>query len=117
VSKVSSFSDANLNIFLALLGSNLFLAADTTTKTHLTGRIIPQSGSDLDTIGALFSQYLQGDNITLIAQGDSVVPTGSTTPISWLSGAFKTLSLSITLPGQRYTVSSNTSNFILIPRY
>ncbi|KAF7983257.1 hypothetical protein HWV62_22882 [Athelia sp. TMB] len=87
-----------------LSGSNLFLAADTNTTTALSGRIIPQTGSDADVIGQLFSEYLQADTITLIAKGDSVVPSGSSVPISWLSAAFKTLSLSVSLAGQKFQI-------------
>jgi hypothetical protein len=90
----------------ALTGSNLILAANANTTTHLTGRIIPQSGSDLDTIGQLFTEYLQADNIALVAKGESVTPTGSSAPVSWLSTAFKTLSLNIILPGQKFEVRS-----------
>jgi hypothetical protein len=84
----------------------LILAANANTTTHLTGRIIPQSGSDLDTIGQLFTEYLQADNIALVAKGESVTPTGSSAPVSWLSTAFKTLSLNVILSGQKFEVRS-----------
>ena len=77
--------------------------------SHLTGRIIPQSGSDLDAIGQLFTEYLQGDDITLVAKGNSVMPTGSNTPVSWLSTAFKTLSLSVIL--ESYTPPAIATTF------
>lgn len=89
----------------ALSGSDLFLAANSKTVTHLSGRIIPQSGADLDNIGTLFSGFLAGQNQTLVAKGDSVQPSGSTEPVTWLSDAFKTLSLDVTLPGQKFNVS------------
>lgn len=88
-------------VFLALTRSNLFLAADKTTTYSLKGRIIPQSCSDLDTIGQLFTQYLRGD---LIATDDSVAPTGSTTSISWFSAASKTLSLDVILMSRKSNV-------------
>jgi hypothetical protein len=50
------------------------LAPSATTNTHLSGRIIPQSGSDLENIGVLFSDFLAGKNQTLTVQGDSVQP-------------------------------------------
>ncbi|KAF7301181.1 hypothetical protein MIND_00682600 [Mycena indigotica] len=87
-----------------LAASNLFLAPTATTKTHLTGRITPKSGSDLDTIGVLFSNYLAGKNQTLAVSGQSVQPSGSSGPVAWLSAAFKTLTLDVTLPGQTFTV-------------
>lgn len=40
----------------------------------------------------------------MIAKGVSVVPTGSDTPISWLSAAFKTLNLPVSLTGKTYDV-------------
>ncbi|KAJ7647487.1 hypothetical protein FB45DRAFT_200334 [Roridomyces roridus] len=92
-----------------LSGSNLFLAPSSITPSHLSGRIIPQSGSDLDTIGVLFSQFLAGANQTLSVQGDSVQPTGSDAPVSWLSAAFKTLSLQVILPGQTFDIIQSIS--------
>ncbi|KAJ3838704.1 hypothetical protein F5878DRAFT_725102 [Lentinula raphanica] len=87
-----------------LTGNSLFLAADAVTTTHLDGRILPQSGSDLDVIGQLFSDYLAGDNITLVAQGVSVQPSSSSGTVDWLSTAFATLSLNVILPGQKFEV-------------
>ncbi|KAJ4494066.1 hypothetical protein C8J55DRAFT_533507 [Lentinula edodes] len=87
-----------------LVGEDLVLSADATTTTHLSGRIIPQSGSDLNTIGQLFSDYLAGDNLTLVAKGVSVQPPGSSSTVSWLSTAFATLALDVILPGEKLDV-------------
>ncbi|KAF9047294.1 hypothetical protein BJ165DRAFT_1464966 [Panaeolus papilionaceus] len=87
-----------------LSASKLVLAANADTTTHLSGRIVPQSGDDLQVIGTLFSKFLNGENVTLQTVGDSVVPTGSSTPVQWLSTAFKTLSLDVVLPGQKLQV-------------
>jgi hypothetical protein len=87
-----------------LTASHLFLASSSLTKSHLSGRILPQSGDDLNTIGKLFSGYLQGKNATLITKGDSVQPDGSKNPVNWLSTAFKTLALEVILPGQKFDV-------------
>lgn len=87
-----------------LTGDNLVLPPESTVAEHLSGRIVPQSGSDLDTIGTLFSNFLAGENQTLSVVGDSVQPTGSGDEVTWLSTAFKTLTLSVVLPGQTYTV-------------
>lgn len=97
-------------LYLALSGNNLFLAANGATKTHLSGRIQPQSGHDLENLGILFSKFLAGENQTLITKGNSVQPAGSSQPVSWLSTAFKTLSLEVILPGQKFDVSSSTVN-------
>jgi len=92
------------------------LAPSATTSSHLDGRIVPQSGSDLDTIGKLFSNFLAGKNQTLIVQGDSVDPNGNGQPVSWLSTAFKTLQLEVTLPGHVFEVNApHFFRFILIP--
>ena len=80
------------------------MAPDSTTQAQLVGRIVPQSGSDLQVIGSLFSQFLAGTNVTLVAKGDSVQPSGSSQPVSWLSSAFQTLSLNVILPGQKLQV-------------
>lgn len=66
--------------------------------------MIPQSGSNLDTIGELFSKFLAGENQTLITKGASVQPDGSSGPVSWLTTAFKTLSIPVVLPGQKFKV-------------
>ncbi|KAF7321550.1 hypothetical protein MKEN_00676000 [Mycena kentingensis (nom. inval.)] len=87
-----------------LSASDLFLAPTSITKTHLSGRITPKSGDELDTIGVLFSNFLAGKNQTLTVQGNTVQPSGSSGPVSWLSTAFKTLTLSVTLPGQTFDI-------------
>ncbi|KAJ7143355.1 hypothetical protein C8R43DRAFT_1089003 [Mycena crocata] len=87
-----------------LSGSNLFLAPSATTKSHLSGHIIPQSGSDLENIGVLFSNFLAGENRTLTVRGVSVQPSGSSQPVAWLSAAFKTLTLEVILPGQKFDI-------------
>jgi hypothetical protein len=90
--------------FSALSGNNLFLAPGSQTALHLSGRITPKSGSELDTIGELFTNYLQVKNQTLSVAGSFVQPSGSSGPVSWLSTAFKTLVLEVTLPGQKFDV-------------
>jgi len=87
-----------------LSGKNLFLAASSQTKSHLSGRMQPQSGKDLDNLGILFSKFLAGENQTLTTKGYSVQPDGSNGPVEWLSTAFKTLSLEVILPGQKFDV-------------
>lgn len=55
-------------------------------------------------MGELFSNYLAGQNQTLSVTGESVDPGSGT--IDWLSTAFKTLTINVTLPGQTYEVST-----------
>ncbi|KAG6813669.1 hypothetical protein H0H92_008517 [Tricholoma furcatifolium] len=87
-----------------LAADNVFLAPDATTTLQLSGRMIPQTGSDLDTIGVLFSNFLAGNNQTLVTKGNSVQPSGSDGPVTWLSTAFQTLALEVTLPGQKFDI-------------
>ena len=87
-----------------LSGDNLVLQPESTVTEHLTGRIVPQSGSDLETIGVLFSNFLAGENQTLSVVGDSVRPSGASEDVTWLSTAFKTLTLSVILPGEQFDV-------------
>ncbi|GLB37240.1 putative protein of unknown function (DUF3712) [Lyophyllum shimeji] len=87
-----------------LTAKNLFMAAASNTRSHLSGRIQPQSGNDLANLGILFSKFLAGENQTLVTKGESVQPDGSNGPVNWLSTAFKTLSLEVTLPGQKFDV-------------
>jgi hypothetical protein len=86
-----------------LQGTNLALAPESTTTEHLTGRIIPQSGDALNTIGVLFSNFLAGVNQTLNVKGSFVKPDGSNS-VTWLSTAFQTLELDVTLPGQIFQI-------------
>ncbi|KAG2368054.1 hypothetical protein BDR07DRAFT_1391769 [Suillus spraguei] len=79
-----------------LTASNLVLPPD--------GQMIPQSGSGLSTVGKLFSEYLAADNITLNVQCDTVQPPGANGPVTWLSTAFKTLTLDVTLPGKKFDI-------------
>ncbi|KAF9562767.1 hypothetical protein CPC08DRAFT_361960 [Agrocybe pediades] len=87
-----------------LSANNLILGANSVTETHLSGRMVPQSGADLDVMGKLFSQYLDGQNITIQTTGESVQPTGSSESIGWLSNAFKTLTFDVILTGDKAKV-------------
>lgn len=84
--------------------SPLFLAADATSSTHLTGRIVPQSGNDLNVIGTLFSNFLAGKNQTLQVKGNTVDPNGNGQTVNWLSQAFQTLTLNVILPGKIFKI-------------
>ncbi|KAH7915074.1 hypothetical protein BJ138DRAFT_1122997 [Hygrophoropsis aurantiaca] len=87
-----------------LTGTNLYLPAESQVTSHLTGRMVPQTGSALDVIGQLFSEYLAADNITLSVKGESVQPPGASGSVTWLSTAFQTLTLDVILPGQKYNI-------------
>ena len=104
---VASYAD---QVSTALSGKNFFLAPETTTNLHLSGRITPKSGDDLDVMGELFTNYLHAENQTLTVQGESVQPSGSNGPVAWLSTAFKTLTLKVTLPGERFDVCCQTNH-------
>lgn len=76
----------------------------------MSGEIEPPSGADLLEIDKLFSQYVSGANQTLNVVGDSVEPSGAgSAPIEWLSTAFKTLELNVTLPGLQQQLISEVS--------
>lgn len=87
-----------------LTASDLVLPPESSVTSHLSGQMIPQSGSGLGTIGKLFSSYLAADNITLNVQGDTVQPPGANGPVTWLSTAFKTLTLDVILPGKKFDI-------------
>ncbi|KAI0631497.1 hypothetical protein C8Q77DRAFT_1218963 [Trametes polyzona] len=87
-----------------LAGNNLFLAPMTDTTLHLSGRMVPQNGDDLNVMGKLFSDFLAGKNQSLSVKGESVQPTGSNGPVQWLSTAFKTVTLNVTLPGETFDI-------------
>ncbi|KAL4074292.1 hypothetical protein J3A83DRAFT_4234939 [Scleroderma citrinum] len=84
--------------------SDLVLAPESQVTTHLTGRMVPQSGNGLAVVGRLFSEYLAADNITLSVVGNTVQPSGTSAPVMWLSNAFKTLTLNVTLPGKKFDI-------------
>ncbi|CAL1708136.1 unnamed protein product [Somion occarium] len=89
--------------------NSLTLSPNSVASTHLTGRIIPQSGSDLDAVGTLFSRYLAADNQTLDVVGESVKPPGSSGSVGWLTTAIQSLTLSVTLPGQSFDIIQSIS--------
>ena len=91
---------------LALMATDLVLLPEGEVTSHLSGRIVPQSGDALNVIGRLFSEYLAADNITLNVTGESVQPTGASSPVTWLSDAFRTFTLEVTLPGQAFQVGA-----------
>lgn len=82
------------------------LLPEAQVTSHLAGRMLPQSGNGLNVVGRLFSEYLAADKITLSVTGESVQPTGASSPVTWLSDAFRTLTLAVTLPGQKFDVSA-----------
>ncbi|TBU23049.1 hypothetical protein BD311DRAFT_704566 [Dichomitus squalens] len=87
-----------------LSSTNLLLTAHSTTNAHLTGRITPKSGADLAVMGELFTNFLQSQNQTISIRGSSVQPAGANASVAWLSSAFQSLALNITLPGQNLEV-------------
>ena len=74
-----------------LSAQNAVLAPQAVSNLHLSGRITPKSGNDLEVMGELFTNYLHAQNQTLTVQGESVQPTGASAPVGWLSTAFKRL--------------------------
>ena len=88
----------------ALSSASLLLSPHGVTDAHLTGRITPKSGADLAVMGELFTNFLQSKNQTISIRGNSVQPTGSATSVAWLSSAFRSLTLDVTLPGQSLQV-------------
>ncbi|KAE8213110.1 hypothetical protein CF327_g3310 [Tilletia walkeri] len=104
---------ANFEIFFMgtdigpIAANNLNLAAMSETNTTLNGEIQKQSGEGLKNLGILFSQYLAGNDSTLQIKGVSVISTAQpNSPITWLSKAFKQLTLNVVLRGQIYTIIS-----------
>lgn len=98
-----SLSSTAYNRYVALSTTSLALPPESVTRAHLSGRITPKSGDELAAIGKLFTQFLAGQNQTLSVQGNFVQPSG-TAAVDWLSNAFKTLTLQVTLPGHIYQV-------------
>ncbi|KAK0542857.1 hypothetical protein OC846_006614, partial [Tilletia horrida] len=83
---------------------DLFLAPKTDNKVSLNGFITRQTGDDLNTLGELFSGFLAGQDQALTIKGISVISPAQATPVKWLTAAFQSLNLNVTLPGKRYNV-------------
>ncbi|CDR88214.1 uncharacterized protein SPSC_03875 [Sporisorium scitamineum] len=102
---------ANFEIFFMgtdvgpIHSTNLFLAALANTSAVLEGAITAKSGRDLQNTGILFTNFLQGKTQILQVKGVSVVTQANVNqPVNWLSAAFKTLTLEVTLPGKIYQI-------------
>lgn len=86
--------------------NDLTLAPESVTPITLAGQLVRQtSQTDLDNLGILFSNFLQGQNLSLTAQGMEVdTPYQNNGRVAWLSDAFSTLQLDVTLEGKIYEV-------------
>jgi hypothetical protein len=86
-------------------GKGLTLPPKTTTELPLTGTIIYRDdAAGTAALGEVFSMFLLGENVPLTVTGDSVITPAQRTPVTWLSAAFKTLVLNVTLPGYVFTI-------------
>ncbi|KAE8229507.1 hypothetical protein CF326_g5523 [Tilletia indica] len=89
----------------SVTANDLFLAPKTDNSVSLDGFIEKQSGQDLENIGELFSGFLAGKDQALTITGVSVIsPAQPNSPVKWLTAAFKSLKLDVTLPGRKYNV-------------
>lgn len=93
-------------------GDDLTLAPLTTTQLPLEGVITYRDdAAGLAALGEVFSLFLMGENVPLDVMGDSVISPAQRAPVSWLSAAFKTLTISnVTLPGKRSDIISAVRN-------
>ncbi|GAA5914535.1 uncharacterized protein JCM6883_003197 [Sporobolomyces salmoneus] len=88
-------------------GNDLTLPPKSTTELPLKGTIIYRDDpAGTAALGEVFSMFLLGENVPLTVTGDSVITPAQRSPVTWLSAAFKTLVLNVTLPGQRYDIIS-----------
>ncbi|KAI1301122.1 hypothetical protein EDD11_005812 [Mortierella claussenii] len=77
--------------------SGLKLLPDAMTPIAMEGTLTKQSsGPGLDALGNLFRMALNGGSPNLIVKGKSVTPASG--PVSWLSSAFTTLTMNVSLP-------------------
>ncbi|KAL1915656.1 uncharacterized protein VTP21DRAFT_6415 [Calcarisporiella thermophila] len=78
--------------------NNQLIDGNAVNQVTLEGRIIPQAqGSDaMKAVEEMFNNYLHGIDTPLGVIGTAVV--GPQGPVEWLSNAFKTLKLDVTLP-------------------
>ncbi|BGP44010.1 hypothetical protein JCM10449v2_008067 [Rhodotorula kratochvilovae] len=91
-------------------GDGLTLRPKATTPLPLEGVITYRDDpAGLQSLGQVFSQFLAGEEVPLAVTGDSVVTPAQRSPVSWLSAAFKTLTLNVTLPGKKSDIISAIS--------
>ncbi|KAF9998936.1 hypothetical protein BGZ80_009159 [Entomortierella chlamydospora] len=77
--------------------SGLKLLPDALTPIAMEGTLTKQtSDSGLKALGDMFRMALNGGTPSLIVKGQSVTPASG--PVSWLSSAFTTLTMNVTLP-------------------
>uniref|UniRef100_A0A1D1Y3R8 30S ribosomal protein S2 n=1 Tax=Anthurium amnicola TaxID=1678845 RepID=A0A1D1Y3R8_9ARAE len=76
--------------------SNLSLAAQSVATVPMSGEIL---GTDEDKalIGPMFSLFLAGKPIPMVAKGNTVSPPGASGPVPWLETPFKQLALDLVL--------------------
>ncbi|GAA5937070.1 uncharacterized protein JCM15063_000146 [Sporobolomyces koalae] len=86
-------------------GKGLTLPPKSTTELPLVGTIIYRDdAAGVQSLGEVFSMFLLGEMVPLTVTGDSVITPAQSTPVTWLSEAFKTLVLNVTLTGKRYDI-------------
>ncbi|KAF8958995.1 hypothetical protein BGZ46_001857 [Entomortierella lignicola] len=77
--------------------SGLKLMPDALTPIAMEGTLTKQtSDAGLKALGDMFRMALNGGTPNLIVQGKSVTPASG--PVSWLSSAFSSLTMNVTLP-------------------
>lgn len=91
-----------------VFGNNVVLPPKSVTALPLTGTILKtDSPANLKALGDLFSSFLAGNASILQVTGNEVVsPAQPGSPVKWLSAAFKTLTLDVSLPGHVYDIVS-----------
>ncbi|KAK0557527.1 hypothetical protein OC844_005558 [Tilletia horrida] len=90
----------------SVTAADLFLRPKTDNTVALNGDLVAQSGEDdLNKLGSLFSEFLKGNDQALTIQGVNVIsPAQPGSPVKWLTAAFQSLKLNVTLPGRKYNV-------------
>ncbi|KAL8278093.1 hypothetical protein RQP46_009553 [Phenoliferia psychrophenolica] len=87
----------------------LTLPAKSITAAPLTGVITYRDDpAGVSALGAVFSQFLTGQNTTLLVTGASVTsPAQPRSPVAWLSAAFQQFSFDVSLHGKQYEIISS----------
>ncbi|KAF9434666.1 hypothetical protein BGZ76_007638 [Entomortierella beljakovae] len=77
--------------------SGLKLLPDAVSPISMAGTLTKQTTEEgLKALGDMFRMALNGDTPNLIVKGKSVTPASG--PVSWLSSAFSSLTMNVTLP-------------------
>ncbi|KAI8872894.1 hypothetical protein GQ42DRAFT_118751 [Ramicandelaber brevisporus] len=81
-------------------GSNVELKPGADNPMKMSGVLVAHSAQgELDQLSTMLTDFLDGKDTAVTIVGDTVIPPGASSPPSWLTKAFRSLAIPLTLPG------------------